>query len=371
MKRNDGFTLIELLVTISVGTLVTFAAMSLLLLGARVQYNSTQEAEEQQTVRIVMSLLEEMAGKGSFNYKEETDDIGSWRLLNCADPDNHEDDDHDLTNDTVVFEYVKIDQSIYRGEAADDNAPLLDGLNNATALLNRETNLVSLAFETAWGGNYATSVYCRTNKLKEAEPEMTDAEVDQKVEQYTDGKNAAENTPAGRRFTFLNTLAGEYGSGNNTGVIINDIPGQDFDYYSEWYIGGYNNNGWNKDTPWCACFLGWAAVKNEILDKESPFVFANVDEGAKAFIAAALDSDPDNGNWKDANATPSPGDYVFFDWSGKQKDPAHVGVVLDVDDNGDIYTIEGNSSGRVAVRKYAADSDAIMAFGSLDQFIGS
>ena len=48
MKRNEGFTLIELLVTVSAGTLVTFAAVSLLLLGARVQYRTTQEAQEQQ-----------------------------------------------------------------------------------------------------------------------------------------------------------------------------------------------------------------------------------------------------------------------------------------------------------------------------------
>lgn len=364
MRRNDGFTLIELLVTISTGALVTFAAMSLLLLGARVQYNSTQEAEEQQTIRIVMSLLEEMAGKGSFNYKEETDDIGSWRLLNCADPDKHEDDDHNLTNDTVVFEYVKTKQSIYRGKAADDNAPLLDGLNNATVLLNAETNLVSLGFETDWGGNYATNVYCRTGKLKEAEPDVKNESGVQGI--YAEDRESTLT----KRIDFLDTLAGEYGTGNNTGRIVGDPNGT---YYSQWYIGSENwgTNGWNKDTPWCACFLSWAAVKNDIVGENSPFVFANVDAGMAAFKAVSGDGDLTNGDWKSANDTPSPGDYVFFDWSEKQKDPAHVGVVLDtVPENGKtyIYTIEGNSSGRVAVRKYAADSKVIMGYGVLPGF---
>jgi len=346
MKRNEGFTLIELLVTISAGALVTFAAVSLLLLGGRVQYITTQEAREQQTVRIVMSLMEEMAGSGAFNYISDAND-GSWKLWNCDDLNDPMKD-----TDTVVFEYVKTEQSFYRGAASESNSPLLDCLNNASVTL--EGKVLRLAFETEYGGDYATRVYCRTLEVKEEELVYTDQE---KVKDIFAGQTGVET-----RLRFLETLATEYANGQNTGR--SPTTGE---YYSRWYIGAENwgKNGWNKDTPWCACFLSWAAEENEI----SGLRFANVDTGLKLFADAdavlkigELDS-------------VEPGDYVFFDWSGDRKDPAHVGAVLDVADTDEdgyldtIYTIEGNSSGRVAVRQYPVTSESVMAYGSLTKFI--
>ena len=347
MKRNDGFTLIELLVTVSAGALVTFAAVSLLLLGARVQYQTTQEAKEQQTVRIVMSLLEDMAGSGAFNYISDTDD-GSWKLWDCDDLNNPKD------TDTVVFEYVKTKQSLYRGKASDEgNAPLLDCLNNAA--ITMDGKVLRLAFETEYGGAYATRVYCRTLDVKEKDQEVT---TEAEVQEFYQGKTDVE-----KRLRFLESLAGEYHNGQNTGkiqspIVIDGTP-QAYQYYSEWYIGGYADHpGWNKDTPWCACFLSWAAAKSDI---DVPR-FANVDVGLKLFADA--DAVLELGEINRVE----PGDYIFFDWSGQQKDPAHVGAVLVIKD-GFIYTIEGNSSGRVAVRQYPVTSKSVMAFGSLSKFI--
>lgn len=353
MKRNDGFTLIELLVTISAGALVTFAAVSLLLLGARVQYTTTQEAQEQQTVRIVMSLLEDMAGSGAFNVIEPTEYSG-WRLLDCLDVNKPEDG-------TVVFEYDAATGSIYRGEADDETTPLLTGLNNAVVTM--EGKLMRLSFETDGGANYVTRVYCRT------------VDVEDNMSENDEG-HAGEHAASGQakvtagRIAFLETLAQQYYSGQNTGRI-NGVD----KYYSHWYIGdaGWGKNGWNKDTPWCACFVSWAAVNmpGSTITKGSPFVFANVDEGMKAFKQA------DGDRWEEADGShiPDPGDYIFFDWTGEQKDPAHVGVVLDVANEivdgvtrTYIYTIEGNSSGRVAVRKYKIGDPVIMGYGVLPDF---
>lgn len=168
---------------------------------------------------------------------------------------------------------------------------------------------------------------------------------------------------------FLETLAQEYAGGQNPGVIVTATPGTGStgEYYSHWYIGDedWGANGWNKDTPWCACFLSWAAVENEIVTKASPFVFANVDTGMSAFVTAQNDGIDGNGAWKTSG--PEPGDYIFFDWTGEQKDPAHVGVVLDTQGEF-IFTIEGNSSGRVAVRKYSANDRVIMGYGVLPGF---
>jgi len=350
MKRNEGFTLIELLVTISAGALVTFAALSLLLLGVRVQHTTAREAEEQQTVRVAMALLEKMAGSGEFNAIRTT--YNGWQLLDCADPEEPDEED------PVVFEYVNTKQTIYRGEAT-ANEPVLTGLNNAGVTM--EDNLLRLSFETTGGTSYVTRVYCRTADISDT----TDSAVQDAGALSAEGKE--EIPGATNRINFLETLAGEYNGGKNTGQIVGGDGS--WEYYSEWYIEGYNNNGWDKDTPWCACFVSWAAVEAGLVPKESPLVFANVDTGMELFKKAGTDADPSNGKWVDAvpGVVPTPGDYIFFDWTGERKDPAHVGVVLDTQGD-DVYTIEGNSSGRVAVRKYNIGDSVIMGYGVLPGF---
>ena len=75
----------------------------------------------------------------------------------------------------------------------------------------------------------------------------------------------------------------------------------------------------------------------------------------------------DNGRddqWRDSGATPIPGDYVFFDWDGGT-DPDHVGAVLCVEGNF-LYTIEGNSGGRVAVNCYPKNDPRIVGYGVLN-----
>lgn len=41
--------------------------------------------------------------------------------------------------------------------------------------------------------------------------------------------------------------------------------------------------------------------------------------------------------------SPIPGDVVCFDWDNNGKWPDHVGIVVDIFGNGDLYTIEGNA----------------------------
>ena len=76
------------------------------------------------------------------------------------------------------------------------------------------------------------------------------------------------------------------------------------------------------------------------------------------------------GQWRERTATPIPGDYVFFDWDGRNdpdggNDPDHVGAVLCVEGNF-LYTIEGNSGGRVAVHRYDLNDQRIVGYGVLD-----
>ena len=76
----------------------------------------------------------------------------------------------------------------------------------------------------------------------------------------------------------------------------------------------------------------------------------------------------DKSQWRergDTNNKPIPGDYVFFDWDGGNN-PDHVGAVLCVDENGYLYTIEGNSGGKVAVNRYSLSDPRIVGYGVLN-----
>ena len=330
MKRNNsGFTMVELLVTVAVSSIVLAAAASLMLLGLRVHQTTQKEAGEQQTVRIVLSALEDLSASGKIYRVEPLSD--GWQLQGKT---------ADGTPGAVLLRY----NSGKLTSGASGDQVLLDNLRGARVDL--DGSLVTFTFATA-AHSYSTSVFCRTGidgdsvgkveaqeKLDELKkPNLTDAE-----------KKA--------RYAFLKTLAGQYDS---RGEIKSDDS--TYTYFSEWYIRDYAKNpGWNRYTPWCGCFLSWAAAQqpNETFDGDPPR-FADVDKGMAKF--------KDSRMWRDRGATPIPGDYVFFDWDGKS-DPDHVGAVLCVEGNF-LYTIEGNSGGRVAVQRYDLNDKRIVGYGVL------
>ena len=330
MKRNNsGFTMVELLVTVAVSSIVLAAAASLMLLGLRVHQTTQKEAGEQQTVRIVLSALEDLSASGKIYRVEPLSD--GWQLQGKT---------ADGTPGAVLLRY---NSGKLRSGTSGDQV-LLDNLRGARVDL--DGSLVTFTFATA-AHSYSTSVFCRTeiegdSVGKEEAKEKLD---ELKKPNLTDAEKKA-------RFAFLQTLAGQYDSRG-------EIKGGS-GYFSEWYIGGYANNpGWNQYTPWCGCFLSWAADQQKASINGDPPSFADVDEGMKGF--------KDSRMWRergDANNMPIPGDYVFFDWDGKS-DPDHVGAVLCVEGNF-LYTIEGNSGGRVAVQRYPLSDSRIVGYGVLN-----
>lgn len=335
MKRNNsGFTMVELLVTVAVSSIVLAAAASLMLLGLRVHQTTQKEAGEQQTVRIVLSALEDLSASGKIYRVEPFSD--GWRLLGKT---------ADGKSGAVLLRYKS--GKLTSGTSGDQ--VLLDNLRGAQVIL--DGSLVTFTFATA-AHSYSTSVFCRTGIEGDS---VGKAEAEDILKKTPTLPDAADLTEAEKkaRFAFLKTLAGQYDS---KGEIIGGSG-----YFSEWYIGNYADHpGWNQYTPWCACFLSWAAdqMKNSI-DGDPPR-FANVDTGMEGFQKS--------GKWRDSSATPIPGDYVFFDWDG-DSDPDHVGAVLCVDGT-NLYTIEGNSGGKVAVNCYPLSNPSvdprIMGYGVLN-----
>lgn len=342
MKRNNsGFTMVELLVTVAVSSIVLAAAASLMLLGLRVHQTTQKEAGEQQTVRIVLSALEDLSASGKIYRVQPLSD--GWQLQGK---------DSNGAAGAVLLRYNS--GTLTSGTSGDQ--VLLDNLRGAQVIL--DGSLVTFTFATA-AHRYSTSVFCRTGiegdsvgkedaqeKLEELKtPTLPDSTT------LTDAEKKA-------RFAFLQKLAGQYDSRG-------EIKGKsDYRYFSEWYIRSYKDNpGWNQYTPWCACFLSWgAAQQGDTINGKLP-KFADVDDGMKLF----QDGSGSYGQWrspKDASNMPIPGDYVFFDWDGGT-DPDHVGAVLCVE--GDtVYTIEGNSGGKVAVQRYLLSDPRIVGYGVLN-----
>lgn len=329
MKRNNsGFTMVELLVTVAVSSIVLAAAASLMLLGLRVHQTTQKEAGEQQTVRIVLSALEDLSASGKIYRVEPLSD--GWQLQGK---------DSNGTPGAVLLRYKS--GKLTSGTSGDQ--VLLDNLRGARVDL--DGSLVTFTFATA-AHRYSTSVFCRTGIEGDS---VGKAEAQEKLEHPTLPESTTlSEKEKDARFAFLKTLAGQYDS---RGEIIGGKG-----YFSEWYIGNYADNpGWNQYTPWCACFLSWAADQKKASIDGNPPRFAKVDDGMKLFR---------DDQWRDSGATPIPGDYVFFDWDGGT-DPDHVGAVLCVEGNF-LYTIEGNSGGRVAVNCYPKNDPRIVGYGVLN-----
>lgn len=334
MKRNNsGFTMVELLVTVAVSSIVLAAAASLMLLGLRVHQTTQKEAGEQQTVRIVLSALEDLSASGKIYRVEPLSD--GWQLQGKT---------ADGTPGAVLLRYNS--GKLTSGTSGDQ--VLLDNLRGAQVIL--DGSLVTFTFATA-AHSYSTSVFCRTGIEGDSVGKAEAEDILKKTPTLPAAADLTETEKAAR-FAFLKTLADQYDS---RGEIIGGSG-----YFSKWYIGGYEGHpGWNQYTPWCACFLSWGAAQqpNETFDGDPPR-FADVDEGMASF---------QNGKWRspnDANNKPIPGDYVFFDWD-RDSDPDHVGAVLCVDGN-QLYTIEGNSGGKVAVQRYDLNDKRIMGYGVLN-----
>lgn len=338
MKRNNsGFTMVELLVTVAVSSIVLAAAASLMLLGLRVHQTTQKEAGEQQTVRIVLSALEDLSASGKIYRVEPLSD--GWQLQGKT---------ADGAAGAVLLRYNS--GKLTSGTSGDQ--VLLDNLRGAQVIL--DGSLVTFTFATA-AHRYSTSVFCRTGIEGDS---VGKADAQEKLEELKkpplpESTKLSEKEKAAR-FAFLQKLADQYDSRG-------EIKGKsDYRYFSEWYIRSYKDNpGWNQYTPWCACFLSWGAAQqpNETFDGDPPR-FADVDEGMASF---------QNGKWRnpnDANNMPIPGDYVFFDWD-RDRDPDHVGAVLCVDET-QLYTIEGNSGGKVAVNRYPKNDPRIVGYGVLN-----
>lgn len=339
--RNGGFTLVELIVTMAIGTVITLACTTVLLLGLRIYNHSTGTATRQHEIRTGLTVMENiLAENPAAKVNEET----KQEVLTA-------------TNEKLVY-FVKEEGQETGIIYSLAGAPILANVTSCEFTLTDDLVTYKIVIDEI---EYSSSVYCRMSEVETTEPtsEETILEGHSAAKTYAQpsldtiiSSAVSDKSLSYQVRTFLKTLTSQLGS---TGRILTEDG--EGDWYSQWYIGDYaEHSGWSEETPWCACFVSWALEEcGGCLNGATPR-FANVD----SFCAEFVTTD----NWKTAD--PQPGDVIFFDWiADSEYNPQHVGVVLAVRD-GWVYTIEGNSSGRVAVCRYAPEDAHILGYGILN-----
>jgi hypothetical protein len=106
------------------------------------------------------------------------------------------------------------------------------------------------------------------------------------------------------------------------------------------YVEGPNN--WSKyavggaqNQPWCGSFVDWVLRQAGVRGEPS-----------SVWTPSGLQGHRQRGTAIDRNGPVQPGDVVFFDWQGSTNSAAvdHVGFVTGVRRDGQVETIEGNTS---------------------------
>lgn len=365
-RRNEGLTLVELMVTIAIGSMITLAATTVLLLGLRINRTTTNVYTQQNTARILLTSLEKLASEGSI--KTIVTEDGSWEL---RDGENK-----------AIYAYDYEDQTVYAGS----NEMLSGVLSSAVVIQATETEssgeevqasgLITFSLTTE-DGTYSSTVYNRALVSVSFGYPGVDEEVKVEEEQ----QDAYEMTRESREAFLAKLLSqrGSYGAilenGISTGI-----------WYSRWF-----NEAWPNSTPWCACYVSWAL--NEVADhlnkvpgyegNPSNPVYAHVQTFREDLQKCADHIGVEvkfqgreyiwRGVWKNSNYClvegeapyiPLPGDLIFFQLDGDE-DSDHIGVVTGVED-GYVYTIEGNVHNSVLTRNFSLDDYRILGYGILD-----
>lgn len=135
MKRNEGFTLVELMVSIAISTLVITAATSTLLLGLRINAQTTKNIEQQNTTDLLMQVLQNVAEEENISV---TPDEKSIKI-----------------EDTSIVSYA--DNTIYLRDVI-----YMENVDEFKAELTKNNQLLTIQIKIG-EHTYKASAYCRLN----------------------------------------------------------------------------------------------------------------------------------------------------------------------------------------------------------------
>lgn len=341
IRKNDGFTLIELVVAMAASVTVMAAAFTVLMFGTRVEAQTTDIISDRQSVTLQMANLDSLVQSSEISKVEILAD--DWILYGKDEDDN----------DVEVMSY-DADTQLIKCASGFEMSDI-----RATLELNDSNTLLKLTVKTNDGLEYSVSARCHMT-ISQTTNNPTAVVLEDIQKKKTDILGNADDTKNARS-KFLLLLASQYGS---SGEILSSGDSDPLTF-----AGWYSSGKWSDDTPWCACFVSWGIALADKLgclatpEGETAPKFASVENGVKMFT----DSSTSGLGWRDKSAKPAAGDIIFFNWPDTVEDYDHVGVVLYVDSlNKKIYTIEGNSNNKVAMRLYDIGADCIIGYGVLN-----
>ena len=144
MKRNDGFTLIELIVSVAIGSLITLAATTTLLLGLRINAQTRDNIRHQNTTTTLFQLVERISEEGNVSVDEARESIS--------------------TNGKVIIRWDEEEKAIVWNES---NEVFMENVQVFTSDMNTTTHLLTIEIQIGEDPNhvntYSTSAYCRVN----------------------------------------------------------------------------------------------------------------------------------------------------------------------------------------------------------------
>ena len=338
-NNRSGFSLIELIVVVLCGTLITIAAFSTVLLGMRIHRNSLDTAQQQNEVRIVHTLLQNLAGERNINTVVLAS--GSWCLRQ---------------GDSVIL--------LCENESVSTNSsPILDEIDTSSFDFEYCN---PLDFDEAYRDILASFTFImKSGETYSFSIRFDDVQViDNRSPTFLSYSIRRPTVEQRRRDALVSVAAAQLGS--NGQIMLGSQTMSE--YYSQWYTRTTVNQSWDTSTPWCACFLSWAASQQAVgLPQGSIPLFANVNDGMLGFQGQATGNGKSwSGSWQEAGYMPQAGDFIFFNLDS-DPEPDHVGLVTGVD--GDIlYTLEGNvgSPSQVMALQYSVSDAAILGYGILN-----
>jgi len=356
LKKQSGFTLVELMLVILVSSIVLFSTTAVAMNIVTAERASRETAKSQSDARMLTSWLQQLASDGHVTKVE-------FKGANATIFGE---------SDTILAHY-DAERGVITNGVVEDSTVILDNVSAFVPVVKTTGDgktLLTVTISVVPKGRSLSSVQTYTmssfNRVGKIISESTDAAepVVSKISEIPD--EAKLMIPNGSeqevRKRFLSLLATQYGSDGTIQIDGLDPPIKI--RYSDWY----SNGTWPANTPWCACFVSWAAniAKQSGLLASEPPIFASCMQGRDLF----KDNTEYAGyRWYESKGSynPVPGDYVFFDlnhesWSAELD---HVGVVLYCD-SANIYTIEGNSNNQVSIRQYDIDDPDIVGYGVLD-----
>lgn len=139
LRKNDGFTLVELIVTIAIGSLITLAATTTLLLGLRINAKNAETIVRQNTTNMLVHVLENMAEQGAISPSDDGIAItkgGETKVYLAYNPEE--------------------DEVLLNGQ------PFMENVSAFSATLADQ--LLTVTIKTS-EGTYTASKYCRLNTV--------------------------------------------------------------------------------------------------------------------------------------------------------------------------------------------------------------